>query len=87
MLKQIIDLMHVTILTPETQLFEGEARAIVMPGLDGKFEVLDRHAPLISALTKGKIVLTDLKGEKHQFAIQNGFAEILKNEASILVRV
>lgn len=79
--------MHVTILTPEAQLFEGEAKAIVMPGLGGKFEVLDRHAPMISALAKGKIVLTDPKGEKHQFAIQNGFAEILKNEASILVRI
>ncbi|MBK9271202.1 MAG: F0F1 ATP synthase subunit epsilon [Saprospiraceae bacterium] len=79
--------MHVTILTPETQIFEGEAKAIVMPGLDGKFEVLDRHAPMISALSRGKIVLTDTKGVKHQFEIKNGFAEILKNEASILVRV
>ncbi|MBK6351938.1 MAG: hypothetical protein IPF46_00710 [Saprospiraceae bacterium] len=58
-----------------------------MPGLGGQFEVLDRHAPLISALSKGTIQLTDEKGEKHKFSIKNGFAEVLKNEVSILVRV
>jgi len=79
--------MRVTILTPEAQIYEGEAKAIVLPGLDGKFEILDRHAPLISALAKGKIHLTDIKGIKHQFSIKNGFAEILRNEASILVRI
>ncbi|MBK9641645.1 MAG: F0F1 ATP synthase subunit epsilon [Saprospiraceae bacterium] len=53
--------MKVSILTPESSLYEGQAKAIIMPGLGGQFEVLDRHAPLISALSKGTIQLTDEK--------------------------
>ena len=79
--------MRVSILTPESQIFEGEAKSIMLPGLDGKLEILDRHAPLISALAKGTISITDTKGAKHKFSIKNGFAEILRNEASILVRI
>ena len=84
---QTINPMKVSILTPESSLYEGQAKAIIMPGLGGQFEVLDRHAPLISALSKGTIQLTDEKGEKHKFSIKNGFAEVLKNEVSILVMV
>ncbi|MBK8643409.1 MAG: F0F1 ATP synthase subunit epsilon [Saprospiraceae bacterium] len=78
--------MKVSILTPKA-LYEGQAKAIIMPDSEVNLEVLDRHAPLISALSKGTIQLTDEKGEKHKFSIKNGFAEVLKNEVSILVRV
>jgi len=51
--------MTLEILTPERKVYEGEVYGVQMPGLSGLFEVLDRHAPLISALRAGKIkVLT-----------------------------
>ncbi|HRI33822.1 MAG: ATP synthase F1 subunit epsilon [Saprospiraceae bacterium] len=78
--------MKVTILTPEAQLYEGHAKAIILPGLDGQFEILDRHAPLISALDNGTVNLTDEKGQKHLFPIVNGFVEVLRNEVNILVQ-
>lgn len=53
--------MQLEIITPEAQVFEGEAEAIQFPGLDGSFQVLNGHAPIISALAKGdvKINLTN----------------------------
>ncbi|HEX5626032.1 MAG TPA: ATP synthase F1 subunit epsilon [Saprospiraceae bacterium] len=79
--------MVVYILTPETQLFEGEAKAVIVPGVQGQFEILDRHAPIVSALTKGSVLVTDKQGEKHQFQISQGFVEVLKNEVNVLVRI
>ena len=53
--------MQVEIITPESEIFKGEADAVQLPGLDGSFQVLNNHAPIISALTEGavKIDLTD----------------------------
>lgn len=58
--------MQLEIITPETKIFKGEVEAVQLPGLDGSFQVLKNHAPIISALAKGtvKIDLTSkLTGE------------------------
>jgi len=53
--------MQVEIITPETVLFKGEAEAVQLPGLDGSFQILNNHAPIISGLKEGavKIDLTN----------------------------
>jgi F-type H+-transporting ATPase subunit epsilon len=51
--------MQVEIITPEQLLFSGEALAAQFPGLDGSFQVLSGHAPIISALKAG-VVKVDL---------------------------
>lgn len=78
--------MKVYILTPTSQLFEGEAVAVKVPGTQGQFEILEKHAPIVSSLSKGTVQVTDVKGEKHQFPITKGFIEVLQNEVSVLVR-
>lgn len=47
--------MHLEIITPETKIFKGEVEAVQLPGLDGSFQVLKGHAPIISALAEGKV--------------------------------
>jgi F-type H+-transporting ATPase subunit epsilon len=47
--------MQLEIITPESNLFSGEVVAVQLPGKDGLFQVLNNHAPIISALTKGRI--------------------------------
>ncbi|MDQ3142993.1 MAG: ATP synthase F1 subunit epsilon [Bacteroidota bacterium] len=79
--------MTLTILTPTQPLFEGDVKSINLPGMSGRFEILDHHAPIISALGKGIIAVTDTKGEKHKFSILKGFIEVLNNSANILVRI
>lgn len=51
--------MQLEIITPEMKVFNGEVVAVQLPGLDGSFQVLKGHAPIISALQKG-IVKVDL---------------------------
>ncbi len=75
--------MNVELITPEQKLFAGEANRIQMPGIDGLFEVLNNHAPLISALKEGQVKITTNEGQK-LINITGGFAEVLKNKVVVL---
>jgi F-type H+-transporting ATPase subunit epsilon len=78
--------MTLEILTPEKKLYNGEVYGVQLPGIEGLFEILDRHAPLVSALGKGNLkVLKDKGGKTEQYSIQGGFVEVLNNKATVLV--
>ncbi|MFZ9028722.1 MAG: F0F1 ATP synthase subunit epsilon [Crocinitomicaceae bacterium] len=47
--------MHLEIITPEKKIFAGEVTAVQFPGLDGSFQVLNDHAPIISSLSEGEV--------------------------------
>ena len=78
--------MNLEILTPEKKLFSGEVYGVQMPGISGSFEVLDRHAPLISALKAGKVkVLSGENQELASYQVQGGFVEVLNNRVTVLL--
>jgi len=78
--------MTLEILTPEKKLFSGEVYGVQMPGISGSFEVLDRHAPLVSALKSGRLkVLKDKQSHTASYDIQGGFVEVLNNQVTVLV--
>ena len=78
--------MTLEILTPERKLFSGEVYGVQMPGISGSFEVLEKHAPLVSALKAGRVkVLRDRQNHSAFYDIQGGFVEVLNNKVSILV--
>jgi F-type H+-transporting ATPase subunit epsilon len=77
--------MTLEILTPEKRLFSGEVYGVQLPGIGGLFEVLDRHAPLVSALGKGTLKVLNDKNNYSLFSIQSGFVEVLNNKATVLV--
>jgi F-type H+-transporting ATPase subunit epsilon len=77
--------MTLEILTPEKRLFSGEVYGVQLPGIGGLFEVLDRHAPLVSALGKGTLKVLNDKNNYSFFTIQSGFVEVLNNKATVLV--
>lgn len=78
--------MTLEILTPERKLFSGEVYGVQMPGISGSFEVLDKHAPLVSALKAGRVkVLRDKQAHSTSFAISGGFVEVLNNKVTVLV--
>jgi F-type H+-transporting ATPase subunit epsilon len=77
--------MILEILTPERRLYSGDVFGVQLPGIDGKFEVLDRHAPLVSALGKGNVKVIRDKNTVSNFSIESGFVEVLNNKATVLV--
>lgn len=91
--------MKLEIITPESNVFSGDAKSVSLPGLDGIFQVLNNHAPVISALKKGNLVveleapLSDEQKndmivvdstEKIRIAINGGVAELNKNKLIVL---
>lgn len=77
--------MTLEILTPEKKLFSGEVYGVQLPGISGSFEVLDKHAPLVSALTNGKLKVLVDKSATVTYSIQSGFIEVLNNKTLVLV--
>ncbi len=77
--------MTLEILTPEKKLYSGEVYGIQLPGISGLFEVLDKHAPLVSALGKGTLKILVNKNSVENYAISGGFVEVLNNKATVLV--
>lgn len=77
--------MTLEILTPEKKLFSGDVYGVQLPGITGLFEVLDNHAPLLSALGKGNLKILKNKTDFENYIIQSGFVEVLNNKATVLI--
>ena len=91
--------MFLEIVTPEAILFSSEVDSISVPGVDGEFQMLNNHAPVVSILKKGevKIEASNFKIEekfedkfiksddgKMSFLINSGTLELNDNKAIIL---
>ncbi len=90
--------MKLDIVTPEGSLFSGEVDSIVVPGVNGAFEMLNNHAPIVAILQKGEIKMkgNDINiDEKVQeqfsvnqdevvLAINSGTVEMKNNKVIIL---
>ena len=75
--------MKLEITTPEKRIFEGDVDLVQLPGLDGLFEVLNNHAPMIAALGKGKVKIGN-NNEYKFIEINGGVVEVLNNRILVL---
>lgn len=92
--------MFLEIVSPEAKLFSGEITSISLPGVDGHFQMLNNHAPIVSLLQKGLIKITapsfnfssESKGlftkvneQNYTLAINSGTIEMKDNKVIVLV--
>lgn len=75
--------MTLDIITPDRKVFSGEASAVTFPGSQGQFQVLNDHAPLVSTLAKGPIVVQSAAGQQ-TFIVDGGVVEVLQNKVLVL---
>ncbi len=76
--------MQLEILTPDAIIYNGEVISVSLPGLNGRFQVLNNHAPIISTLTSGEILIETADKNIEKFGIKGGILEILKNKVIVL---
>ena len=91
--------MKLEVITPESNVFAGEAISVSLPGVDGIFQILNNHAPIISTLKAGemKVELAEnvtkgslssnvvLEGQKTlKISINGGVAELINNKLIVL---
>jgi len=75
--------MKLEILTPDKKVFEGEVTAVTVPGTMGSFQILKDHAPIISTLEDGPVIIKS-KTDEQTFVIKGGVVEVLKNKIIVL---
>ena len=79
-------IFQLNILTSDKSLYDGKAVYLTAPGEAGYLGVLPNHAPLVTTLIPGKIILKDEKGGQRVVESKGkGFLEILNNEVTILI--
>ena len=77
--------MTVEIITPEKKLFEGETSMVKVPGSKGSFQMLNMHAPIVSTLEKGEVVIREMNDNELKLSVNGGLVECKNNKIVILV--
>ena len=92
--------MILEIVSPEASLFKGEITSIAVPGVDGSFQILNNHAPIVSILQKGTVSITapnfkfsketahlfsKVSDQNYTLAISSGTIEMKDNKVIVLV--
>ncbi len=76
--------MTLEILTPDKTIYEGEATSVTLPGTLGSLEILNHHAPIISTLQDGKVIIRGGSAKEDTFFIKGGVVEASNNKVVIL---
>ena len=75
--------MRLEIITAERQVYDDEVELVVAPGLDGELGILPHHAPLMTALQPGEIMIRK-DGDETYLAVTGGFMEVIGNKVTVL---
>ena len=65
--------LHLSIVSPEKEIFDGEVNSVTLPGAMGSFTILPQHAPIVSSLKEGKLSYVTDDNEECTLDIQGGF--------------
>lgn len=90
--------MYLEIISPESTIFQGNIMSVLVPGVNGEFEMLNNHAPIISILKEGFIKikgnleldeevnsLFEKKEKSYWLKISSGTVEINNNKVIVLI--
>lgn len=73
------------IIGPDKVVYRSEATSLTAPGVDGLFQVLYNHAPLLAQLGIGRMTVKTMDGKDANFAVSGGFVEVRNNHVVVLV--
>ena len=77
------DTLKFELVSPEKLLKSGDVQQVTVPGAEGDFTVLPGHAPVLSAMRPGVVVVADGGGGEKIF-VRGGFAEASPVELTVL---
>lgn len=77
--------LHCVITSPEGLVFEGEAKSVIVPAIDGELGVFPRHAALVAMLGAGELRVDPASGgQKARFFVDGGFLQVYKDRVTVL---
>lgn len=77
--------LHLSIVSPEKSIFNGDVKIVTLPGTVGSFSILPGHAPIVSSLQAGTLSYTTMEGEERTIDIQGGFVELSDGTVSACI--
>ncbi len=80
-----MELMKLEIVTPSGVIFDDEVKQVNLPGSEGEFGVLPRHATLVSLLDTGVIVINKKDGSEVAVAINSGYVKVDEEKTTCIV--
>jgi F-type H+-transporting ATPase subunit epsilon len=75
--------MRVTVISPEASKFEGDADAVTAPAYDGRVGILPRHAPFMTLLGQGDLIVRQGTVER-RFTVRGGFLQVVGNVVRVV---
>jgi F-type H+-transporting ATPase subunit epsilon len=76
--------IHVDIVSAEGELFSGDAAMVFAPASQGDLGIAPRHAPLLTLLKAGEVIVQTTDGQKHHFFVGGGALEVQPNKVTVL---
>ena len=73
-------MLHVSVISPEALLFEGDAQSVVATAFDGEVGILTGHAPMVTLLGTGKVRV----GDGPSFTVSGGFLQVVDNQVRVV---
>tara|TARA_B100000902_G_C27033381_1_gene775637 strand:+ start:91 stop:498 length:408 start_codon:yes stop_codon:yes gene_type:complete len=77
--------LSLQLVSPDKDYFVGEIDMVVIPGEDGDFSVLPEHAPIITYLRPGKLIILEQNKKEHTYFVGSGFVKVEDNNCQVLV--
>ena len=78
--------MHVSVISAERSVFDGDADAAVAPAFDGLVGILPRHAPFMTLLGEGIVKIRQSGGKLTRLQVMGGFLQVASNVVRIVAR-
>ena len=75
--------LRFSLVAPERELYSGEVDQVIAPGTEGQFGVLAGHAPFMTTLAEGEVIVLD-GATRRIFGIRGGFADVTGDGLTIL---
>ena len=75
--------MRLEIITAEREVYADDVDVLVAPGIEGQLGILPHHAPLMTALQPGELLIRK-DGEESYLAVTGGFLVVIGNKVTIL---
>ena len=76
--------MKIEIITPDQKIYDGDIKSVRVPGRKGSFQVLKDHAPIVSTLDAGPVMIVDQAGNEIRYEISGGVIEVKMNKIILL---
>ena len=73
-------MLHVSVISPEALLFEGDAQSVVATAFDGEVGILTGHAPMVTLLGTGAVRI----GDGPKFSVSGGFLQVVDNQVRVV---